>query len=100
MKAFSRLRSLSLPTWLRSDHPGLRAFVALFSVAYIIIQTFGNLPDSFIRQKLQNARIAFDYFGLYERGWGMFAATNSSTSTVRAEFVYADGSLEYIQYIF
>lgn len=98
-----RLPSLpnwQLPPWLRSTHPGLRAFVALFTIAFTIIQVFGNLPASALRQSFQPIRVALDTVGLYERGWGMFAATNTSTSVVRTQLTYADGTIKNIQYVF
>jgi hypothetical protein len=93
------LKRFHFPSWLKSDHAGFRAFVALIGVIFIIIQGFGNMPASAIRQSLQPARNALDELGLYERGWGMFAATNTSTSVVRGEFVFADGTTKYIQYV-
>jgi hypothetical protein len=94
----SRL-AVEFPPWLKSNHPGLRAFVALFTIIFVIIQAFGNLPNSALRMSLQPARNTFDELGLYERGWGMFAATNTSTSVVRSELTFADGSQKEIQYV-
>jgi hypothetical protein len=90
---------LNFPPWLKSSHPGLRAFVAVFSVVFVAVQFFSNLPDSALRQKTLPLRHAFDTVGLYHRGWGMFAATNTNTSVVRTELLYADGTLQHIQYI-
>jgi len=97
--SFPKLQTWSMPNWLQSDHPGFRAIIALVSVVFVIIQVFGNLPDSALRQSMQPARNAFDELGLYERGWGMFAATNTSTTVVRNELTYADGSVQEIQYV-
>ncbi len=92
--------SQNLPPWLRSDHPGLRACVTLLSVLFVFVQVFGNLPSSEIRNQLRFGRQVADTLGLYERGWGMFAGTNTNTSTTRTEMVYADGTVTHVQYIF
>jgi hypothetical protein len=54
-------------------------------------QFFGNLPRSAITDQLKPFRRAADSLGLYQRGWGMFAATNSYTTVSRTLLTYANG---------
>jgi len=92
--------TIELPAWLKGDHPAFRSFVALFSVLYVVVQVFGNLPNSALRSVMVPALNVATQLGLYERGWGMFAGHNTQTSTARVELTYADGSVDHVQYIF
>jgi hypothetical protein len=91
--------SVDFPVWLRSDHAGFRTFVALICTLYFIVQVFGNLPDSHLKRSMKPSRKVIEELGLYERGWGMFAASNTATSVARTEVIYADGTIQYHQYI-
>lgn len=88
------------PAWLSTDHPGFRAIVTLASLLFMVAQVFSNLPSSALKTALSPAQELFSNLGLYERGWGMFAASNSRTSVSRAELTFRDGSVEHVQYTF
>ena len=91
--------TFSRPEWLQTSHPAFRAIVALLTTLFIAIQFFGNMPTSALRQTTMHWRVFFDNLGLYQKGWGMFAASNSHTSTARIEMRYTNGEVDHIQYI-
>jgi hypothetical protein len=88
-----------LPRWLHTTSPAIRALVTLLTLVFFFVQIFGNLPNSALKQATQPIREQFHSIALYQRGWGMFAATNSRTTVIRNELTYADGTIEYIQYV-
>ncbi|HSI20466.1 MAG TPA: hypothetical protein VLA04_02000 [Verrucomicrobiae bacterium] len=100
-----KLSSLSLPSWtpprwLRNDQPLVRGIVTLGTLFFISVQALGNMPYSSLRSTFQPVRRVFDTLGLYQRGWGMFAATNTNTSVTRIELLYSNGDIKREQLLY
>jgi hypothetical protein len=87
------------PKAFRTSAPGFRIVICLASLLFVLTQALGNMPRSELRDSTRILRQTLDTLGLYHRGWGMFAATNTQTSVARLELRYAKGDVLYQQYI-
>lgn len=71
-----------------------RWFVVLVVIGLLIafFQGISNFKAAALRRLLKPVYGVATDLGISQKGWGMFAGTNTNTSTVRVDF-YADGRL-------
>jgi len=77
-----------------------RTVVAVLSIAYMAMELLQSFPYTLaLRQATLPIQDEVDNIGLYGRSWGMFAGTNTNTSTVTLSMTYEDGSHQTYNYI-
>jgi hypothetical protein len=92
--------SVSVKSLQEVWNPYGKLIVAVLSIGFIALEAVQSFPYNVpLRQSTRPMQNFIDDIGLYGRGWGMFAGTNTNTSTVTLVLHYRDGSSERVPYL-